>query len=605
MLSLQNRLNNLNVLELKSRLKLITGKPKANVKAEIIALLSNELLSSKLEKYWLCLDDLEQAAVAEAIYSYKNGEFNKQQFLAKYGVLPAYFISRSSNVDKQRVIALFFYHGFLAAELADACRNFVETPAKYQMPQYSNEDIKIYVKNLQKTFNEEHPDYQPELTLLSMETHAIHDFQAVLNLIDDGKILVSEKTKIAGSATTKKIAQILLGGDYFSDQDDWGLESYAGGAIAPIRAYAWPLLLQSSGLGLVRRVGTRLQLTAKGKKVSKSPTEETFRLLYQCWRDKGLLDEFHRINVVKGQSGRGQRLYPPVNRRLIIEKALKACPENEWIALDDFFRFLQVDNYDLRVVYDRWKVYISNSNYGCLAYSSCPFEVIQGRYILVYLFEYLATIGMIDVAYFPPYHVRDDYRRMQETNALYFFSRYDGLLFFRINPLGSYCLEQRDRYQQPQQNNSPLLVIDDSLNVILLRTATPTEKIILGQYLKPETDKTYQLDRNVLLQAIEQGGDLNSFVRFLNDVSEQPLAKSVQEIISILEERCNALSDAGNARLLNCSSVALAKMLTTDPNTGKYCFHAQGKLLIIPEKSDKAFQKAAKKLGYFIPKKSV
>jgi hypothetical protein len=44
-------------------------------------------------------------------------------------------------------------------------------------------------------------------------------------------------------------------------------------------------------------------------------------------------------------------------------------------------------------------------------------------------------------------------------------------------------------------------------------------------------------------------------------------------------------------------------MLATDPDTGKFCFLGGDKILVIPEKSDKAFQKAAKKLGYITPNK--
>ncbi|MFK5950126.1 MAG: hypothetical protein QM500_15285, partial [Methylococcales bacterium] len=465
------------------------------------------------------------------------------------------------------------------------------------------EDIKSYVKKQQKELNQHNKNYQPELTVLSMETTAIHDLQAVLNLIEGGKISVSEKTKIAGSATVKKITSILLEGDFYSEQDDWDLDNHAGCAISPIRAYAWPLLLQSTGLGLVRRLGTKLQLTAKGKKVSKSPIEESLRLIYQCWREKGLLDEFNRITVIKGQTGKGQRLYPPDHRRLVIEQALKACPENEWIAVDDFFHFMQVEDFDFRVIWDSWKLYISDSRYGCLAYSSCPFEVIQGRYILAYLFEYLATLGMIDVAYLPPYYIRDDFRQMEETYDLSYFSQYDGLLFFRINPLGSYCLLQNDEYQPPKQSSSLLLATDDNLKLTLQRNATPTEKLILDQYLMPEIEGAYRLNQHFLLQAIEQGGDLTFFINFLNEVSEQPLAKSILDELVLIEERCFALTEVGNARLLNCSSIALAKMLANDPNTGKHCIHARDKLLVIPEKSDKAFQKSAKKLGYIIPKK--
>jgi hypothetical protein len=208
------------------------------------------------------------------------------------------------------------------------------------------------------------------------------------------------------------------------------------------------------------------------------------RLLYERWLNKGLLDEFKRIDVIKGQSGKGRRVTNVNDRRLAIEDALVACPENKWIAIDEFFRFVEAENFDLHVIYDYWRLYISDSNYGNLGYNSCTFETIQGRYILVYLFEYLATLGMIDVAFLPPYHIRDDFRNMQGTDELYFFSRYDGLLFFRINPLGAYCLSSSENYQAPKQNSSALLYTDDNLGITLHRTPTPSEKIILDQYLQ-------------------------------------------------------------------------------------------------------------------------
>ena len=604
MLTLENCLNNLTVDRLKPRLNLISGKPKLTRKGDIISLLSSELLSAKLEQYWKRLNQLEQTAVAQAIYHW-DGEFYQQRFLAKYGKLPTYFVSRSSSAEQNSVLALFFYNGSLAAELADACQDFVQPPVQYQLIESSAESIKKEVTHLQQALNEYSSSYQPELAMLSMETHAIHDLQAVLNLIDSGKLTVSEKTNIAGAASIKKITAILLDGDYYSEQDDWGLNSYEGGTIRPIRAYAWPLLLQSSGLGLVRRVGTKLQLTAKGKKVSKSTIGETLRLIYQRWRDKGMLDEFKRIDVIKGQSGKGRRMASVIDRRIAIEKALKACPKNEWISIDDFFRFVQAENFGFEVIYDYWRLYVSDSNYGNLGEGGSSFETIQGRYIMVYLFEYLATLGLIDVAYLPPYYIRDDYNRMWGTDDLDFFSRYDGLLFFRLNPLGSYCLGLSEDYHPPKQNSLPLLHIEDSLTITLQRSASPSEKIILDQYLQPETERSYQLEQDYLLQAIEKGGDLKKFVAFLHDMSEQPLSNSIEDVIAVIEERCNAFADVGNARLLNCSSIALAKMLANDPVTGKHCFYGHDKLLVIPEKSANAFQKAAKKLGYIIPKKSV
>lgn len=600
---LEECLNDLTVPQLKTRLNLLTATSKPSRKAEMITLLRSELLSDKLETYWNRLNKLEQTAVAEAVYHW-DGNFYRQNFWAKYAESPAYFSSRSGSVERQSVLALFFYNGSLATELVTALQRYVQVPAPYQLTHYSDKDIQNHIESLRHETGAEREDRKPpESTQLCTETPAIHDLQAVLGLVENGKLSVSEKTKIAGSAAIKKITAVLLSGDYYSQQDDWELESYLGGKITPVRAYAWPLLLQSSGL--VRRVGTKLQLSGKGKKVAKLPIEESMRLLYQRWRDKGVLDEFKRIDVIKGQTGKGRRMTNVVDRRIAIEGALKACPENEWIAIDDFFRFIQTEGFNFSVIYDYWRLYITDSNYGNLGNNGCSFEVIEGRYILVYLFEYLATLGMIDVVYLPPYGIRNDYRDMWGADELYFFSRYDGLLFFRINPLGSYCLENSEDYQAPKQDSSPLLRTNDSLNLTLQRNATPSEKMLLDQYLQVESDETYRLDQDHLLQAIEQGGDLKVFMAFLQGVSKQPLSKSIQDVIAVIEERCNAFTDAGNARLLNCSSVALAKMLASDPNTGKHCFYGSNKVLVIPEKSANAFQKAAKKLGYIIPKKSL
>ena len=604
MSSLNNYLANLNVVELKSRLNLISGAPKLTRKDEFIAFLNNELLSDRLEDYWQRLSKIEQMAIAEAIYHWDR-QFEPNRFLAKYEKLPSYFLSAGNSLKQRSLLALFFYRGLVPMDLANRCRDYVKAPASYQLTHWTNDEIKSFIKTRQQEIEKQEDEYHPKSAILSMENLAIHDLQAVLDLVGEGKITVSEKTKIAGAATIKKIMAILLDGDYYSEQDDWNLENYQGGTITAIRAYAWPLLLQSSSVGLVRRVGTKLELTAKGKKVSQSSIEETIRLLYQRWRDKGMMDEFNRINVIKGQTGKGQRLFPFINRRITIEHALKRCPENEWISVDDFFRYLQAECFDINVIFDRWRLYISDSKYGCLAYSSCSFEVIQGRYILVYLFEYLATLGMVDVVYLPPYYARDDFGHMECTEELHFFSRYDGLLFFRINPLGSYCLGRRDDYQPPKKNILPLLDGSDGLNITLQRKATPSEKKILEQYLQFKTDRHYRLEQTSLLKAIEQGGDLSIFATFLNTTSEQAMSPEIQDVMAILEERCNALTDRGNARLLNCSSAALANMLATDPNTGKFCFLSEDKILVIPEKSDKAFQKAAKKLGYIIPKKSL
>ena len=62
------------------------------------------------------------------------------------------------------------------------------------------------------------------------------------------------------------------------------------------------------------------------------------------------------------------------------------------------------------------------------------------------LFEYAATLGLIDVAYTHPDGARHDFAGNWGTDDLAFLSRYDGLQYFRINPLGAWCLGIADEY---------------------------------------------------------------------------------------------------------------------------------------------------------------
>ncbi|HEY8721191.1 hypothetical protein [Pengzhenrongella sp.] len=56
------------------------------------------------------------------------------------------------------------------------------------------------------------------------------------------------------------------------------------------------------------------------------------------------------------------------------------------------------------------------------------------------LFEYAATLGLLDVAYADPAGAREDFRGNMATEELESLSRYDGLRAIRINALGAYVL---------------------------------------------------------------------------------------------------------------------------------------------------------------------
>jgi hypothetical protein len=89
----------------------------------------------------------------------------------------------------------------------------------------------------------------------------------------------------------------------------------------------------------------------------------------------------------------------------------------------------------------RWRLYLADSYYGSLGHAGpAAWDVLEGRYALCALFEYAATLGVIDVAYTDPRGAREDYRGLWGADQYPWLSRYDGLVAVRVNELGAAIL---------------------------------------------------------------------------------------------------------------------------------------------------------------------
>ena len=184
------------------------------------------------------------------------------------------------------------------------------------------------------------------LAVHETERAAQRELLSILRLADAGKIAVSDKTRRASAATIDAITAILEAGDYYPQApptDKWH-DSNTG----PIRAFAWPLLIQAGGLAQL--AGTRLQLTKAGRKALSEPAAGTIRTLWTKWLNTTILDELARIECVKGQTGKGKRgLIAVSERRATIADGLAECPPGGWVAVDEFYRYMQATGADLAV----------------------------------------------------------------------------------------------------------------------------------------------------------------------------------------------------------------------------------------------------------------
>ena len=131
-------------------------------------------------------------------------------------------------------------------------------------------------------------------------------------------------------------------------------------------------------------------------------------------------------------------------------EALSWCPAGAWIDIEDFFRAVMAWHFDFDVeATPDTHLYVGRLTYYSQYYGTDfdYWRAINGLYILAVLWEYLATIGALDIRYVEPedafYDVSSDYGDEEK------YSQYDGLKYFRINPLGACICSGRRRPMLP------------------------------------------------------------------------------------------------------------------------------------------------------------
>ena len=186
------------------------------------------------------------------------------------------------------------------------------------------------------------------------ESEALANVRTVLELCAAGQLRCSDKTNRPTAATMRTIDH-LVHGDFYAEEC--------------IAAVAWPLLVQAGGLAKLD--GTRLELSPKGRAALGKPPAETIRHLWRRWLTHAVIDEFSRIEQIKGQRARNV-LTAAKSRRQTVAVALADCPPGEWIAADDLFTTMRLDDLSptiARIEMALWKLYLEDPHYGSLGYA--------------------------------------------------------------------------------------------------------------------------------------------------------------------------------------------------------------------------------------------
>jgi hypothetical protein len=272
---------------------------------------------------------------------------------------------------------------------------------------------------------------------------ALSNLVAVLELTTDGQMRCSAATRRPLTATVRLVQDALVAGDYYdaADLEAAHHDSAHHDGAGPIAAFAWPMLLQAGGLA--RLAGSGLELTPRGETVLATPSYQALGELWSRWRRSVSHDELSRIEAIRGQRKPGT-LTAAARRRAAVADALAAVEPGIWIDVDTLFAIMRAQPAPLAVARSplaQWRLYLVDSYYGSLGPAGWKaWNALEGRYALCVLFEYAATLGVIDVAYTGPRGARDDYGQLWGADRFDSLSRYDGLAAVRVNDLGAAIL---------------------------------------------------------------------------------------------------------------------------------------------------------------------
>ena len=575
------------VSELKEMLAYFPGADKVGRKELLVASVMQQMSGDGMLRAWQQLDPCQRLAVGEAIYD-AHGIFHGKRFAAKYGQWP---LLHHSGGQYQRgaltALGLFMHwlgdHLVIPEDLRARLKAFIPAPAPNTLATVA-------------ALPEADADGAP-ITVRATAPDALHDVVVMLRAADQQLIAVSDKTHLPGVAGLSVVSGKLAGGDFYdiaAPKDQWEQR------IGPIKALAWPVLLQGGGLAQLN--GSKLGLTPAGIKALQAAPADVVRAIWRKWLTSTLLDEFSRIDEIKGQKGKG-RMSAAAPRRAVVGVALQRCPVDTWVSVDEWARDMRAEGLPLAICHDIPSLYISDPNYGSLAYGGAQMSnLLQLRYLLCVLFEYCATLGMVDVAYRSPHDARADFGELWGAEDMSFLSRYDGLMYFRLTALGAYCLGASDSYTPVAAAATCSLAVHANLQVKVTAGALSADELLmLDNWALREDPQLWRLDREKAIAAIERGHDAAQLEAFLQARDSQPLPVQAEAFLRTCARQGKAMKVLAASLLIECVDPDTADLIAAHKDIARLCMRAGERHLVVRLDQEGKFRKAVRQLGYGIP----
>ncbi|UCC52742.1 MAG: hypothetical protein JSV68_02005, partial [Anaerolineaceae bacterium] len=547
-------------------------------KADRVAFICQKMLvKDSLVMQWRGLDDIARRAVSTAYHN--DSEFDSTAFVAQYGQLPPRPQKKESwysYYPKEPILFdLFVIGGQIPDDLMPLLTDLVLPPERFQLEGMETPPIDVGRGR-----------YRWEVQSVETELIGHADLLTYLQMVEQKQVKFGARNNRLTAASVRKVLANLMDGDFREEP-----EKVTGRTV--IRPFGLDVFTQESGL--MTRTG---KLTKAGRDYLRTQDPEIFLTAFEKWSDKGKFDELTRIKNLGGLKSRGTRLTPVASRREKVIEALSWCPVDVWIDIQDFYRAVVIWDFDFEIEKTQYtNLYVGSRYYGEL-HGGNYWNVVNGLYINALIWEYLGTIGAIDIAF-----AGDEYATFVEGAYDYVdepISLFDGLLYFRINKWGAFLLGQADTYTPAQPKKKALFTIDTDRRVHLLADLLPNERLQLEVMAELVDERLYQLNEVKLLTAVESGQQLDQLLAFLHANYQGEMPATVSDWLSRMQRNQEAFKEVGTAVLVQLNHPGLLELTQQDKTLAKTCRMVDDTTILIPSSKLTRFRRRIKELGYLL-----
>jgi len=296
-----------------------------------------------------------------------------------------------------------------------------------------------------------------------------------------------------------------------------------------------------------------------------------------------------------------------INFRNNIWNVLKEIPEKQWVSVENIIKYCYFHNRDIRIAHPymvsqyvhfapsrsingKWenvkgKTYVSEASFA---------SVITVPAVKMYLF-FLASFGMIDIAYKPPEN--DEIRAKSRP----YLSEYDGLEYVRLNALGEYLLGKSTSFNFDAEKITAQVTLDEDRLIAYLQGNDPVKKMVLDKIALMIHEGCYRVNYQVFLKDCQSKKDIDNKIQLFYEYISKDPPEIWQTFLDDIRSKKDPLEEKMNLHVFKIkNNQELIELIARDEILRKLVLIAEDYHILVSEHNIKKVQHRLGDFGFFM-----